>query len=183
MANYDHLPVYKAAYDLLQCIYREMGHVPRDVKFTLVETLKNELMEMIVLIYKANATTDKCRHIEAARELTVSTKVRLRLMRERLAEVEGRCKDAKTPPPPHELERMLSVANSYCGYLRQFRAHRLAERLFGKSPLKRFFRIEGDHRKMVPKKRSGCRILSLAREERAKRDLRLLRQADCVQGG
>ncbi|MCF0257959.1 MAG: four helix bundle protein [Bacteroides heparinolyticus] len=80
MANYDHLPVYKAAYDLLQCIYREMGHVPRDVKFTLVETLKNELMEMIVLIYKANVTTDKCRHIEAARELTVSTKVRLRLL-------------------------------------------------------------------------------------------------------
>lgn len=124
----------------------------------------------------------------------------VRLMRERLAEVEGRCKDAKTPPPPHELERMLSVANSYCGYLRQFRAHRLAERLFGKSPLKRFFRIEGDHRKMVLKKRfrrprkpvradiwpdellHGCRIMSLAREERAERDLRLLRQADCLSG-
>ncbi len=124
----------------------------------------------------------------------------VRLMRERLAEVEGRCKDAKTPPPPHELERMLSVANSYCGYLRQFRAHKLAERLFGKSPLKRFFRIEGDHRKMVLKKRfrrprkpvradiwpdellHGCRIMSLAREERAERDLRLLRQADCLSG-
>lgn len=124
----------------------------------------------------------------------------VRLMRERLAEVEGRCKDAKTPPPPHELERMLSVANSYCGYLRQFRAHRLAERLFGKSPLKRFFRIEGDHRKMVLKKRfrrprkpmradiwpdellHGCRIMSLAREERAERDLRLLRQANCLSG-
>ncbi|MCF0257961.1 MAG: RNA-directed DNA polymerase [Bacteroides heparinolyticus] len=107
----------------------------------------------------------------------------VRLMRERLAEVEGRCKDAKTPPPPHELERMLSIANSYCGYLRQFRAHRLAERLFGKSPLKRFFRIEGDHRKMVPKKRSGRtrkpvraddrRMPGLTREERAERDLML----------
>lgn len=103
-------------------------------------------------------------------------------MRERLAEVEGRCKDAKTPPP-HELERMLSVANSYCGYLRQFRAHRLAERLFGKSPLKRFFRIEGDYRKIVPKKRFGRtrkpvraddrRMPGLTREERAERDLML----------
>lgn len=132
----------------------------------------------------------------------------VRLMRERLAEVEGRCKDAKTPPSPHELERMLSVANSYCGYLRQFRAHRLAERLFGKSPLKRFFRIEGDYKKLKPKPRyrlrepcrslrepclrregsavidllldellHGRRILSLTREERAERDLRLLRQA------
>ena len=43
MAQYDNLPVYKAAYDLLQSIYRDMGSVPRDVKFTLVETLKNEL--------------------------------------------------------------------------------------------------------------------------------------------
>lgn len=131
----------------------------------------------------------------------------VRLMRERLAEVEGRCKDAK-PPSPHELERMLSVANSYCGYLRQFRAHRLAERLFKRSPLKRFFRIEGDYKKLKPKPRyrlrepcrslrepclrregsavidllldellHGRRILSLTREERAERDLRLLRQA------
>lgn len=63
MAQYDNLPVYKAAYDLLQSIYRDMGNVPRDVKFTLVETLKNELTEILVLIYKANSTTENCRSL------------------------------------------------------------------------------------------------------------------------
>ena len=80
MANYDNLPVYKAAYDLLQSVYEKTGNVPRDVRFTLVETLKNELTEIIVLIYKANSTTDKLPHIERARDLIVSVKVRLRLL-------------------------------------------------------------------------------------------------------
>ncbi len=80
MANYDNLPVYKAAYDLLQDVYKSTGSVPRDVKFTLVEALKNELTEIIVLIYKANATPDKLPHIERAREMVVSVKVRLRLL-------------------------------------------------------------------------------------------------------
>ena len=80
MANYDNLPVYKAAYDLLQSVYEKTGNVPRDVRFTLVETLKNELTEIIVLIYKANATPDKLPHIERARDLIVSVKVRLRLL-------------------------------------------------------------------------------------------------------
>ena len=41
-AEYDHLPVYKAAYDLLQHVYRDkcIASVPRDVKYTLVERLK-----------------------------------------------------------------------------------------------------------------------------------------------
>ena len=76
MANYDNLPVYKAAYDLLQSVYEKTGNVPRDVRFTLVETLKNELTEIIVLIYKANATPDKLPYIERARDLIVSVKVR-----------------------------------------------------------------------------------------------------------
>ena len=80
MANYDNLPVYKAAYDLLQSVYEKTGNVPRDVRFTLVETLKNELTEIIVLIYKANSTPDKPPPIERARDLIVSVKVRLRLL-------------------------------------------------------------------------------------------------------
>ena len=60
-------------------VYEKTGNVPRDVRFTLVETLKNELTEIIVLIYKANSTPDKLPHIERARDLIVSVKVRLRL--------------------------------------------------------------------------------------------------------
>ena len=80
MAQYDNLPVYKAAYDLLQSIYRDMGNVPRDVKLTLVETLKNELTEILVLIYKANSTTEKLPLIMDMRERLVGVKVRLRLL-------------------------------------------------------------------------------------------------------
>lgn len=80
MACYDNLPVYKAAYDLLQSIYRDSGNVPRDVRFTLVETLKNELTDILVLIYKANSTSAKLPLITEARERLVSVKVRLRLL-------------------------------------------------------------------------------------------------------
>ena len=60
MAEYDHLPVYKAAYDLLQHVYgdKSIGSVPRDVKFTLIETLKKDILEILVLIYKAHYITD-----------------------------------------------------------------------------------------------------------------------------
>ncbi len=80
MAQYDNLPVYKAAYDLLQSVYKSLGNVPRDVKFTLVETLKNELTDILVLIYKANSTTAKFPLITEAREKLVSVKIRLRLL-------------------------------------------------------------------------------------------------------
>ena len=55
-AEYDHLPVYKAAYDLLQHVYRDkcIASVPRDVKYTLVERLKQDILEVLVLIYKAH---------------------------------------------------------------------------------------------------------------------------------
>ena len=46
VANYDNLPVYKAAYDLLQSVYEKTGNVPRDVRYTLVETLKKEQSEI-----------------------------------------------------------------------------------------------------------------------------------------
>ena len=80
MAQYDNLPVYKATYDLLQSIYRDTGNVPRDVKFTLVETLKNELTEILVLIYKTNSTTEKLPLIIGMRERLIGVKVRLRLL-------------------------------------------------------------------------------------------------------
>lgn len=82
MAVYDNLPVYKAAYDLLKSVYERTGKVPRDMKYTLVETLKKDLTEIIVMIYKANATTAKLPHIERARELVVGVKVRLRLLQD-----------------------------------------------------------------------------------------------------
>lgn len=82
-AQYDHLPVYKAAYDLLQHVYRDrsIASVPRDVKFTLVETLKKDILEILVLIYKAYyAAGDKSAPLQAARDLLPGIKARLRIL-------------------------------------------------------------------------------------------------------
>lgn len=82
MAVYDNLPVYKAAYDLLRSVYEKTGKIPRDVKYTLVEVLKKDLTEIMVMIYRANATTGKLPYIERARDLVVGVKVRLRLLQD-----------------------------------------------------------------------------------------------------
>lgn len=81
--QYDHLPVYKAAYDLLQHVYRDrsIASVPRDVKFTLVEMLKKDILEILVLIYKAHYTTgDKGVPLLAARDLVPGIKARFRIL-------------------------------------------------------------------------------------------------------
>jgi len=84
MAEYDHLPVYKATYDLLQHIYRDksIGSVPRDIKFTLVETLKKDILEILVLIYKAHYMADerKGEVLGQARELLPGIKARFRIL-------------------------------------------------------------------------------------------------------
>ena len=83
-AEYDHLPVYKAAYDLLQLVYRDkcIASVPRDVKYTLVERLKQDILEVLVLIYKAhyNMLGDKALQLQQARELIPGVKARMRIM-------------------------------------------------------------------------------------------------------
>lgn len=84
MAEYDHLPVYKATYDLLQHIYRDksIGSVPRDIKFTLVETLKKDILDILVHIYKAHYMADerKGEVLGQARELLPGIKARFRIL-------------------------------------------------------------------------------------------------------
>ncbi len=84
MAEYDHLPVYKAAYDLLQHVYRDksIGSVPRDIKFTLIETLKKDILEILVSIYKAHYLPDDRRPLplQQARDLIPGIKARFRIL-------------------------------------------------------------------------------------------------------
>lgn len=108
MAQYDNLPVYKAAYDLLQSIYRNFGNVPRDVKFTLVETLKKELTEILVLIYKANSTSDKLPLIADMRERLVSVKVQLRLLHD--------LRHINTKLYAHQVEQVESVSKQLASW-------------------------------------------------------------------
>lgn len=59
MAQYQHLPIYKTAYDLLVELMNTTKDFPRDFKFSLGEKIQNHVIELLVLIYKANSTKDK----------------------------------------------------------------------------------------------------------------------------
>lgn len=79
MAQYKHLPIYKVTYELLRQLIEVTKEFPRDYKFTLGQKIKNEAIEMVVLIYKANSTTDRISHIEALMERLQVVELILRL--------------------------------------------------------------------------------------------------------
>ncbi|MDR3119504.1 MAG: four helix bundle protein [Mediterranea sp.] len=79
MAIYDNLRVYKAVYDLMMEVFR-FGNIQRDIKFTLVEDLKKEIIKIIVLIYRANAVAEKNDIINEARESMVIVKLYIRML-------------------------------------------------------------------------------------------------------
>jgi hypothetical protein len=66
MAKYDELPVYKASYDLLLEIFRFTKEFNREFKYTVGESLKNETLELITLIYRANSKEEKRETIQLA---------------------------------------------------------------------------------------------------------------------
>ena len=47
MVIYNHLPVYKASYDLLVEIFEVTRHFTREYKYTLGESIKKEAIEMV----------------------------------------------------------------------------------------------------------------------------------------
>lgn len=79
MAHYDNLPVYKACYDLLQRMFRLSGNMQRDYRFSVGESMKKELIELIINIYRANCRYQKATLIETARENIEVIRLLLRL--------------------------------------------------------------------------------------------------------
>lgn len=77
---YDNLPVYKATYDLLLQIFQLNKNFQRDYRYTLGENVKNELIQLLVCIYKANSTQQKSPVLEQAREHVVVIKLQIRLL-------------------------------------------------------------------------------------------------------
>jgi hypothetical protein len=81
MANYENLPVYKDAYDLLLKMYRVNVKMPREHRYTLGVRLKDELMETLLCVYRANSDKDKKEeNLRCAREHIMVVKIHLRLM-------------------------------------------------------------------------------------------------------
>lgn len=80
MASYDNLPVYKTTYEFLSYFYKIGKNIHRDYRYTLAERLKNELTDVLVLIYKANLTTEKTELLARARDKIMIVKIQLRLL-------------------------------------------------------------------------------------------------------
>ena len=80
MALYDTLPVFKKGYDLLIEIYKMTSGLSREYKYTLGEKLKNETLELLLQIYKANLSREKEIHIDKCRENTEVVRLLIRLL-------------------------------------------------------------------------------------------------------
>jgi hypothetical protein len=68
MAQYLHLPIYKQTYDILLRTMTATKEFPREYKYTLGQKIKDELVELVVMIYRANSATDKNQHIQSILE-------------------------------------------------------------------------------------------------------------------
>jgi len=83
MANFDNLPVYRTSYDLLVEIFRFAKEFTKEYKYTIGESLKKEVIEMITNIYRANSDIQsRYQKISLARENIEVIRLFLRLLRD-----------------------------------------------------------------------------------------------------
>lgn len=80
MAIYTNLPIYKATYALMLEMSRMMPHLPRDCRYTLGQDIRHKIMEITVLVYRANRTRNKVSIISLMRETLLEVQVLIRLM-------------------------------------------------------------------------------------------------------
>lgn len=59
MGLHSNLPIYKVSYDLIGVVVEAARQMPRDVKRLLGEKLRDECIELSLLIYDANVAADK----------------------------------------------------------------------------------------------------------------------------
>lgn len=82
MALAEHLPVYKASYDMTLALFHIIKKYPKDMKYTLWEQLKKDSLALIATIYKANTLHEKQITIREARWYLQSVRVMLRLSKD-----------------------------------------------------------------------------------------------------
>lgn len=83
MANHTTLPIYKVAYDLLDVITDLAKNMPRDFKQSIGGKLRDEAVEVVTLIFRANVSSDKSIHLSILLERLQVTELLLRLSRDK----------------------------------------------------------------------------------------------------
>lgn len=82
MARYEHLPIYKAAFDLVLYFEKIVVNFSRYNKYTHGTTLRNLARDVIMLIVRANSTADKLPVLEQLRIKLEQLKVEVRICKE-----------------------------------------------------------------------------------------------------
>lgn len=64
MALHTNLPIYKVAYDLLGVATDVVRNMPRDFKVSIGGRIRDECVEIMILIFRANVSRNKVPHID-----------------------------------------------------------------------------------------------------------------------
>ena len=83
MALHTQLPIYKVSYDLLDAITDLAKNMPRDFKVSIGGKLRDECVEIVVLIFRANVAREKAPHLGTLIERLQVTELLLRLSRDK----------------------------------------------------------------------------------------------------
>lgn len=85
MSSHTQLKVYKECNDLLLILFTSTPNIQREYRHTVAETTKKDLIELCILIYRANKTDDlakKLTIIEDAQESLVRVVIQCRILAE-----------------------------------------------------------------------------------------------------
>ena len=83
MALHTQLPIYKVAYGLFDAIMDLAKNMPRDFKASIGGKLRDECIEILTLIFRANVARDKSPHLGALIERLQVAELLLRLARDK----------------------------------------------------------------------------------------------------
>jgi len=83
MANHTDLPIYKIAYDLLDVITDLAKNMPRDFKQSIGSKLRDESVDIVTLIFRANVSREKVPHLLKLVEKQQVLELLIRLSRDK----------------------------------------------------------------------------------------------------
>ena len=171
MALHTELPIYKVAYDLLGITTDLVRNMPRDFKQSIGVKLRDECVEIVVLIFKANCAMEKTTYLDLLIERLQVSELLLRLSRDkRLISTQGYAQAiergvdfvGQVIKPWHRStrrrtvheairrvsevgdEKLLETANSYFGLLRQASASHHDRARLANVLRRRGYSIKGD---------------------------------------
>jgi hypothetical protein len=83
MALHTTLPIYKVAYDLLGVATDLVRNMPREFKSSIGGKIRDECVDLVVLIFRANSAVDKTPHLQTLLERLQVTELLFRLSKDK----------------------------------------------------------------------------------------------------